>query len=81
MLVVMINRLTVVSGRAEADLLGDPARLFIEPMPEAMHDALDQNLAGGCKSDAQHHVTLHLQLPGLGGVLRWAVWRGPSTAV
>jgi hypothetical protein len=64
-----IDRSSVACGGAEADLLGDAASFFVESVTKAAHDALHDDLAVCQEGNAQHNVTLDLELAGFAGVL------------
>ena len=63
-----IYRLTVASGRMEANQLGDAAGLLVKSVAKAVDNALDDDLSSGGKCNPQDHVSFNSELPCLGGV-------------
>src|SRR5208337_3992262 len=65
----LVHCLAVACGGTETNLLRYPACLFIQAMAQALHYTQHDNLAIGRERNPQYHITLHLELLGLAGVL------------
>lgn len=61
--------MSIARGWTEADLLGYPARFFIQSVSKPVYYTLYNDLTSGQKGYAQYHVALHSQLPSFRSVL------------